>query len=128
MAAGPWIQKEENGGWKLSRRLFSLSSWISDTLGGTLHACKDSGLQMASVIVPVFLSPAPKWSLILLRGQKALAKEGSDVASRVSPRQALAMTTSEGSGRAGRTKLEHKRRQRWPPLSRKNAGESPSGR
>lgn len=104
MAAGPWIQKEENGGWKLSRRPFSLSSWISDTLGGTLHACRDSGLQMASVTAPIFLSPAPKWSLVPLRGQKALGKEGSDTASRVSPRQALAMTTCEDGGRAGRTK------------------------
>jgi hypothetical protein len=33
---------------------------------------------------------------------------------------------SEGDGQAGRTKLEreHKMGPRWPPLSRKNAGES----
>lgn len=121
MAAGLWMQREGKGAWKPPRRPFSLSSSISDDVDGTVHACRDSDLQMANVTALIFTSSAPKRSLIPLRGQKATGKAASDEASRVSPRKGLAMAfclRMMGEQVEG----EPKREQRWLPLSRKTTG------
>lgn len=66
----------------LVSRPFSMSSLVSDNTDGTVHACRDSGLQMPNVTALIFISSAPEWSLIPLRGQKAMGKTSSDEASR----------------------------------------------
>lgn len=125
MAASPWMQKEEKGAWKPpcppAYWPFSLSSVIPENVDETVSVCRDWGRQKASsVIARIFVYSAPKWSLIPMRGQKAVGKVASDESVlKEGPSHGLCLRVMDKQ-----VEKEDKRGQRWPPLSRKNAGES----